>query len=57
MIFSMVLISISTLLLITGFLFYFFFIMKIYAEVELYGDYFIQIYYENLKKHIINSDL
>ena len=32
MIFSMVLISISTLLLITGFLFYFF-IMKIYAEM------------------------
>lgn len=25
--------------------------------VELYGDYFIQIYYENLKKHTINSDL
>lgn len=25
--------------------------------VELYGDYFIQINYENLKKHKINSDL
>lgn len=25
--------------------------------VELYGDYFIQLNYENLKKHTINSDL